>query len=302
MFSLRSQATLNSEVKFSGVGVHSGQHVNMRILPACEGFGIQFRRTDVSSKNNIIKLSAESVVDPTLCTRLVNKSGVSVAVVEHLLAALRIFGITNALIEIDSLEVPIMDGSSKEFIDAFKSVGLKYQSGEVPAIFIKRPLELRSKTGYISISPADACEISVKIEYDRINPVIGSNNEYVFGLDQNLNDLVSSRTFGWIEDYEKVRAMGLARGTSEENTVVIMPDHSIKNAGGLRNSHELVMHKCLDLVGDISVLIFDIIGKIEGYNTSHLLNNQMMRKLLNELKYHDVVYSSVPEYKAAVSF
>lgn len=302
MYSLRSEATLNSEVKFSGIGVHSGQHVNMRIFPAGEGFGIQFKRIDITDKNNIIKLSAESVVDPTLCTRLVNKSWVSVAVVEHLLAALRIFGITNALIEIDALEVPIMDGSARDFLDAFKAVGLRYQTSEVPAIFICRPIELHSKTGYISITPSDICEISVKIEYDRINPVIGKNNEYSFGFNQNLNDLVSSRTFGWIEDYEKVRAMGLAKGTSEDNTIAIMPDHSIKNAGGLRNTHELVMHKCLDLVGDISVLGFDIIGKIEGFNTSHLLNNQLMRKLLTEIKHHDVVYSSISEYKAAVSF
>ena len=288
---LRSEATLGSAVKFSGIGVHSGQPSNMKVIPSRERTGIIFKRVDIKNKDPYIKLSPESVVEPTLCTRVINKSGVFVATIEHLLAALRICGITNALIEIDSHEVPIMDGSAIEFVKAFKKAGIVSQNAFVPAIVVTEPLSVSSKNGVISILPSANSEISVKLDYERINPVIGQNNSYSFSFDDDLKDLANARTFGWIADYEKVVAMGLAKGTSEENTVVILEDNSIKNAEGLRNPKELVMHKCLDLIGDISVIGFDIIGKIEGINTSHSLNNVLMRKLLKEISQHEVITS-----------
>ena len=296
MFSnLRSEATLSTAVEFSGIGVHSGKSVVMKVFPASENYGIVFKRTDILDKNQFIKLSPDSVVDPTLCTRVVNKDGVSVAVIEHLLAAFRICGITNALIELNSQEVPIMDGSAIEFVKEFKKSGIVHQDAFVPAIVISKPIVVKSQNGMISIFPADSCDISIKISYDRINPIIGDNNSYSFNFDDNLSDLTSSRTFGWVEDCEKVRAMGLAQGSSEENTIAILPDNTIKNIGGLRNSSELVMHKCLDLIGDISVIGYDIIGKMEGFNTSHSLNNVLMRKLLKEISLHKVINSELSE-------
>ena len=286
---LRSEATLGSAAEFSGIGVHSGLPSNMKVFPSQEKSGIVFKRIDIKDKDPFIKLSPESVVDPTLCTRVVNRDGIFVATVEHLLAALRICGITSALIEIDSHEVPIMDGSAIEFVGAFKKVGIIHQNAFVPAIVITEPVSVSSKNGRISIIPSEVSEISVKLDYDRINPVIGDNNSYLFSFDDDLNEVASARTFGWIADYEKVVAMGLAKGTSEKNTVVILEDNSIKNAEGLRNPKELVMHKCLDLIGDISVIVFDIIGKIEGFNTSHSLNNLLMRKLLQEISKHEEV-------------
>lgn len=292
MFSeLRSGATLNSSVEFSGIGVHSGLPSNMTISPS-DGTGILFKRTDIKDKSSAIKLSAESVVDPTLCTRVTNKAGVSVAVIEHLLAAFRICGITDAIIEIDSPEVPIMDGSAIEFVNAFKQAGIVRLGSTVQAIVITEPVMVSSKNGMISITPSDECEISIRLDYDRIKPVIGQNNSYSFSLSDNLTELAAARTFGWIADYEKVVAMGLAKGTSEDNTIVIMNDNSIKNKEGLRNPKEIVMHKCLDLLGDISVIGYDIIGKIEGLNTSHALNNLLMRKLLSEISKHEVIRSN----------
>lgn len=288
---LRSEATLGSAVEFSGIGIHSGLPSNMKVSPSQEKSGIVFKRVDIEGKDPFIKLSPESVVDPTLCTRVVNKSGVFVATVEHLLAALRICGITNALIEIDSHEVPIMDGSAIEFVKAFKEVGIIHQNAFVPTVVVTEPISVSSKNGKISILPSEISEISVKLDYDRINPVIGENNSYSFSFDDDLNEVASARTFGWIADYEKVVAMGLAKGTSEKNTVVILENNSIKNAEGLRNPKELVMHKCLDLIGDISVIGFDIVGKIEGVNTSHSLNNLLMRKLLKEIAKHEFIVS-----------
>jgi len=286
---LRNEATLKNSVEFKGVGVHSGALVNLIIRSAPENFGIVFKRTDVIDKDPFIKLSPESVENPVLCTKVVNDSGVSVSVIEHLLAAFRISGITNALVEINFAEIPIMDGSSIIFVEAFRKTGIDYQNAKVPAILIKRPLISQNNTGEISILPSKHSRISVKLSYDRINPVIGSNNNYEFDIETNMIDIANARTFGWIEDCEKIKAAGMAKGASEENTVVIMQDHSIKNQGGLRNPKELVMHKCLDLLGDISVIGYDIIGSIQGFNTSHALNNILMRKLLNEIDEHEIL-------------
>lgn len=289
LFNLRPEATLTSSINFSGIGVHNGENINMTVFPLSSKSGIIFERLDVKGKDSIIKLSPDSVVDPTLCTRLINKEGVSVAVVEHLLAAFRICGITNALVQLDSNEVPIMDGSAHDFVYEFRKTGITRQEGFVPAIVISEPVSVSSQGAKIEILPSNSPNISVKLSYDRINPVIKKHNEYSFNFDEDLYSIANSRTFGWIEDYEKVRNMGLAKGTSEENTIAILPDNSIKNLGGLRHPKELVMHKCLDLIGDIFVIGYDIIGNIRGLNTSHALNNKLMRKLLGEISFHEVV-------------
>ncbi len=300
---LRSEATIRDNVEFAGIGVHNGKQTRMRVLPADEGSGIVFKRTDIKSNRAIIKLSPNAVVDPTLCTRLVNKDGTSIAVVEHLLAAFRICEITNAVVEVDTDEIPIMDGSALEFVRSFKDVGTLCQDAYVPAIVITEPVSVSYKSTSILIASADECSVSLKLSYDRINPVIGDNNSYSFSLNENLTKLASARTFGWVDDYEKVRAMGLAKGASEENTIAIATDNTILNKGGLRDPRELVMHKCLDLLGDISVIGFDIIGKIEGINTSHATNNMLMRKLIGELHKHDVIYpeSREPEFLCKIA-
>lgn len=289
-FRLRSEATIYNGVEFLGIGVHNGLKTKMKVSPANEGSGIVFKRADVKDKCSSIRLSSNAVVNPTLCTRIVNQDGVSIAVIEHLLAAFRICGITNATIEVDTDEVPIMDGSALEFVKAFKRIGIICQDAYVPAIVIAEPISISYKSTNITISPSDECQVSLKLSYDRINPVIGDNNAYYFSLNDNLTDMASARTFGWVVDYEKVRAMGLAKGASEENTIAISDKNTILNDGGLRNPKELIMHKCLDLLGDISVIGFDIIGKIEGMNTSHAANNMLMRKLMSELHKHEVIY------------
>jgi UDP-3-O-[3-hydroxymyristoyl] N-acetylglucosamine deacetylase len=261
----------------------------MRITPAAEKHGIIFKRLDISGKACVIELSANSVVEPTLCTRVVNKSGISVVVVEHLLAALRICGITNALIELDAPELPVMDGSAAVFVKEIRKAGITSRESFVPAIVITKPIVVESASGKISVIPGEDCDITVKLAYDRINRTIGENNSYTFTFDDDLSDIASSRTFGWLEDYEKVRQMGLARGSSDENTIAIMPDGSVRSKDGLRHKSELVMHKCLDLIGDMAVLGYDIVGNIEALNPSHMLNNVFVRKILRELRSHKIV-------------
>lgn len=295
-FRLRSEATVYDEVEFLGIGVHNGRKTKMKVFPASEDTGIVFKRLDIKGKNSVIHLSHDSVIEPTLCTRVVNKDGVSVAVVEHLLAAFRICGITNAVVEVDTDEIPIMDGSALEFVRSFKSAGIVCQNAYVPAIIINEPVSVSYEATNIVISPSDEFSVSLKLSYDRINPVIGDNNSYSFASTDNLMRLASARTFGWVADYKKVLALGLAKGTSEENTIAISEDNTILNNGGLRDPRELVMHKCLDLLGDISVIGFDIIGRIEGVNPSHAVNNMLMHKLMSELSKHEVMF---PESNAS---
>jgi UDP-3-O-[3-hydroxymyristoyl] N-acetylglucosamine deacetylase len=190
-------------------------------------------------------------------------------------------------------EVPIMDGSALVFVNEFKKAGIMLQDASVPTVLIKKPITVKSENGEISLIPSDSCDVSIKISYDKINNVIGANNEYSFCMNDNLNSIASARTFGWLDDYEKIKASGFANGSSEENTVVILPDHSIKNVEGLRDPKELVMHKCLDFIGDISVCGYDIIGEISGLNTSHSLNSLLMKTLLRQIHLHEIINENV---------
>ena len=288
-FRLRKEATLRSAVRFAGIGVHSGIYTNVTVLPSRDGAGITFKRTDIKHGSSIIELSPMSVVDPTMCTRIVNKDGVSVAVIEHLLAALRICKITNAEVEVDSGEIPILDGSAIEFVNAFKQSGIVFQSSLVPTIRISEPISVSYKSAHISIKPSNKQKCSVTLDYDRINPVIGKSNSYSFNFNDDLEDMAQARTFGWIADYDKVRALGFAKGASEDNTIVITEDSFIKNKEGLRNKREIVMHKCLDLIGDFSTLGYDILGEITAINPSHYANNLLMKTLLKESYKHDII-------------
>ena len=290
---LRSQATLKKATEFVGHGVHSDLKTKLVVYPAAENTGFVFKRTDIKDESiNTIKLSAKTVVNPVLCTRVSNEYGISVSVIEHLLGALRIIGITNALIETDSEEIPIMDGSAFVFVDGFKKSGIKKQHAKVPAIVVRDTVVLES--GNISISPNSGffgTYIDLSLDYERINKVIGKNNRCKIKLETsaNLENVINARTFGWLEDCAKMRAIGMAKGASEENTVVINEDSSIFNKSGLRSKDEIVCHKALDLIGDISVIGYDIVGKIKGLNTSHAQNNEIMNKLINEIDKHAIL-------------
>ncbi|MDR0640242.1 MAG: UDP-3-O-acyl-N-acetylglucosamine deacetylase [Holosporales bacterium] len=293
---LRPEATVGKVVSFSGIGVHSGQNSEIRVMPAPENLGVIFKRTDVTDKNPFISLSPDSVVDPVYCTRIRNKDDVTVAVVEHLLAAFRLTGITNALVEIDAGEVPIMDGSASVFVEEINRAGIVRQNYVIPMIVIKKPVVVESQNGRISIKPSKRSRIKAKLDYDRINPVIGDNGSCEIDMDtlaerpdsSESRLLAMSRTFGWVEDQRKVQNLGLGLGASEANTVGIMGDHSILNEMGLRHHKELVMHKCLDLIGDLFILGCDIMGDMECLNPSHQLNNQLMKKVIQGIGEHEV--------------
>ena len=270
------QKTLSKEVSFRGIGLHSGKNSSIKIIPAKENSGIVFKRVDLI-KNNIIKANYSNVSSARLCTTLENNFGIKVSTVEHLLAALYISDIDNVIIEVDSEEVPIMDGSAKNFLEVLNAVKLETQNKKRKFLKISEKIELLDGKRKISIEPNDNLEVDFQLDYE--NSLIGNQRNIVNLGKDNLNDISISRTFCLYEDIEKIKKNGLAKGGSLDNAVVVEND-KILNKGGLRNKKEFVNHKILDLVGDFLLSGYRIVGKVKCYQGGHELTNMFLRKLL----------------------
>ena len=272
------QKTLLNNLKFEGIGLHSGKKSSLLIKPAKEDKGIVFKRVDLN-ENNYVEASYKNVTSAKLCTTLENDFGVKISTVEHLLAALYLADIDNVVIEIDSDEVPIMDGSAKEFLEALQKVKIKILPKKRKYLKIVDKIELVDGERKISIEPCDkSLEVDFQLNYE--NKIIGKQkNSINFGRD-NLNDVSSSRTFCLFKDIEKIKKAGLAKGGSLDNAVVV-DDNNIMNSGGLRNDKEFVNHKILDLAGDFLLSGYRIIGKVVCYQGGHELTNKFLRKLFN---------------------
>ena len=256
--------------------MHSGKASSVNVIPAKEDEGIVFKRVDLN-KNNEIKANFKNVTSAKLCTTLENNHGVKVSTVEHLLAALYIVGIDNAIIEIDNEEVPIMDGSSRDFINAFEKNDLVNQTKKRKYLKISSKIELIDGKRRISIEPNDlSLEVNFQLNYK--NKIIGKQKNTIDFQADNLNEVSSSRTFCLFEDIEKIKKFGLAKGGSLENAVVV-DDEKILNKDGLRNNKEFVNHKILDLAGDFLLSGHRIIGKVNCYQGGHELTNLLLRKI-----------------------
>ena len=270
------QKTLSKKVKFKGIGLHSGKASSVNVFPAKEDEGIVFKRVDLN-KNNEIKANFKNVTSARLCTTLENNHGVKVSTVEHLLAALYIVGIDNAIIEIDNDEVPIMDGSSRDFINAFEKADLVNQTKKRKYLKISSKIELTDGKRKISIEPNDlSLEVNFQLNYE--NKIIGKQKNTIDFQVDNLDEVSSSRTFCLFEDIEKIKKFGLAKGGSLENAVVV-DDEKVLNKDGLRNDKEFVNHKILDLAGDFLLSGHRIIGKVNCYQGGHELTNLLLRKI-----------------------
>jgi UDP-3-O-[3-hydroxymyristoyl] N-acetylglucosamine deacetylase len=273
-----NQCTLKSDVTFSGIGVHSGIEANVTIRPAAPNTGFTFIRTDMDASNQVILGSYDSVSETMLCTVISNEYGVKVSTIEHLMSAFYGVGIDNAIIEIDSEEMPIMDGSSVKFMELLVEAGIEEQ--RVPRKYIKIDKELVVQNGdqYIKFLPSDDIEFSCEIDF--AHPAIGAQSYTFSEKSDNYQETVSkARTFGFARDIEKLRAMGLARGGSLENAVGI-DDNGVMNKEGLRYENEFARHKVLDLMGDLFLAGCRIIGKIESRKPSHNINNIAVHELL----------------------
>ena len=276
--SILTQKTISKTISFSGVGIHTGKIAKMRILPASPNTGIIFKRTDLN-KNNLISANFTNVSSTKLCTTLKNDYGVKVSTVEHLLAAIYIAGIDNAIIEIDNEEVPIMDGSAKDFLNALKDVELINQFKKRKYLQVLKKIELKDGKRLISIEPNES-SFEVNFQLDYKNKIIGKQQNTINFQQDNLDEIINSRTFCLFKDIEKIKKLGLAKGGSLHNAVVV-DDNKILNKEGLRNEKEFVNHKILDLAGDFLLSGYRIIGKVKCYQGGHQLTNKFLRKLFS---------------------
>tara|TARA_B100000963_G_scaffold361582_1_gene397871 strand:- start:11265 stop:12188 length:924 start_codon:yes stop_codon:yes gene_type:complete len=270
------QHTLTESVEFEGIGLHSGKKSRVKLIPASEDFGIVFKRIDVNI-NNTIKANYKNVSSAKLCTTLENQTGLKVSTVEHLLAAFYITGIDNVLIEIDNEEVPIMDGSSKEFIEVLQSIGNKELSKKRKYLKVLKRVEIKENEKSIVIEPSEELDVSFQLNYN--NKIIGKQKSRVNFSDKKLKDVYSSRTFCLFEDIEKIKRNGLAKGGSLENAIVV-DENKVINKEGLRNEKEFANHKILDLAGDFLLSGYRILGKVNCHQGGHQLTNSFLKKLL----------------------
>ena len=273
-----TQKTIKNETSFSGISLHSGLVVNLSIKPANPDFGIVFKRVDLKI-NNLVYPNFANVTNTSLNTTIENEFGVKVSTIEHLMGALFCLGIDNALIEIDNEEVPILDGSAKEFIEKIISTGFKESSSPIKIIKINREVGYSEGEKSISIKPSTlSLDIDFQLKYK--NSIIGNQANKVNVYEDDLKDIYNSRTFCLYEDIEFIKKNGLAKGGSLENAIVVKDD-KILNPQGLRNEKEFVNHKILDCIGDLYTSGYRIIGSIVCSRGGHYLTNKLLRKLFD---------------------
>lgn len=272
------QKTTVAPAIIAGVGVHTGDRVRLAVRPAPAGTGIVFVRTDIKDRDNRIPVSGEAVVDARLNTMIQNASGVRLSTIEHLMAAFSALGVSNAVVEVDGPELPILDGSALPFVKLLDRAGFRRQQSPVRYIEILEPIRVQDGDKTAALLPCDRFEMRFEIDFD--TPVIG-NQVVDFVVDEETfrNEIMAARTFGFAHEVEALRRAGLARGGSLENAVVIDGDQ-ILNPGGLRMECEFVKHKALDAIGDLYVLGAPLLGRYEGVKAGHAINNLLVRELL----------------------
>ena len=276
LVSYLTQKTLKNIVNFNGIALHSGKNVNISIKPAEPNFGIVFKRVDLT-KDNLVYPNFMNVTNTSLNTTIANEAGVKVSTIEHLMGALFGLGIDNALVEIDNDEVPILDGSAKDFIDKIIISGIAVSHQPIKIIKINRKVEYQDRQRFISVKPSTlSLDIDFELKYK--NTVIGNQRNKVKVYEDDLTDIYNSRTFCLYEDIELIRKNGLAKGGSLENAVVVK-DNVIMNPGGLRNEKEFVNHKILDCIGDLYTSGYRIVASITCSQGGHYLTNQLLRKI-----------------------
>ncbi len=271
-----NQKTIKEIVNFKGIGLHSGQVVNLSIKPSDPNTGIIFKRVDLK-QNNLIIPNFLNVSNTSLNTTISNESGVKVSTIEHLMGALFGLGVDNALIEIDNEEVPILDGSAKEFIKKIISAGLKVSNSPIKIIKINKKIEFKDGDRTISISPSKlSLDIDFELKYK--NRVIGNQRNKINVYEDELKEIYDSRTFCLYEDIEAIKKNGLAQGGSLDNAIVVKKE-KILNETGLRNPKEFVNHKILDCIGDLYTCGYRMIASINCSQGGHYLTNQLLRKV-----------------------
>ncbi len=283
----KNQKTLSKEASFSGIGLHSGTTVDVTLIPANSNSGIVFKRIDLE-KNNEIIANFKNVSSAKLCTKIENNFGASVSTIEHLMAAFYICGIDNLIVNLNGPEVPIMDGSAKDFVQIIKKCGLKTLEGKRKFIKIKKKIELKEDEKLINISPANNnFEVKFTLNYKN-NPLIQTQSNSTSFQEKELEDIYTARTFCLYEDIEGIKSIGLAKGGSLDNAIVVQ-GNKILNQGGLRSKKEFVNHKILDLAGDFMLSGSRVIGSTECIHGGHALTNKFLKKIFSDKNNYDIV-------------
>ena len=288
------QKTLKQKTSFEGIGLHTGEVARVSLNPAPENSGIVFKRTDIK-KNNIIKANYENISSTNLCTVLKNENNSSISTVEHLVAAFYITGIDNVLVEVDNAEIPIMDGSSKDFMKIINYAGIEEQSKKRKYVKVLKEIEIHEGNKQINLS-SDSKSLKVDYELDYENKLISNQRNKINFLSDNLRDIYTSRTFCLYKDIEKIKKAGLAKGGSLNNAIVV-DENKIINENGLRNEKEFVNHKILDLAGDLFLAGYRIVGNIKTKHGGHELNKKCLDLLFSDKNNYEISEMSQPKIR-----
>ena len=284
--SILTQKTVSKKISLAGIGIHTGLNVQLNILPAHPNTGIIFKRIDIK-KNNIIIPTYNNVVDATLCTTISNDYGVKVSTIEHLMGAFYGLGIDNAIVELNSQEVPIIDGSAKIFVELILQAGTETSETPIKIIKVEQETEVREGEKTIIINKSNvSLDIDFEIKYQ--NQFIKSQRNKVSVFEDDLTNVYNSRTFCLFEDIEKLKKMGLGKGGSLENALVVK-GNSLMNKEGLRNEKEFVNHKILDCMGDLYLSGYKMIGSLICSQGGHHLTNKLLRKLFSDQKNYSLI-------------
>ena len=291
---LLNQKTLKNPLNFSGIGLHSGKISNICLRPSEPNTGIVFKRVDLKT-NNIIYPNFSNVSDTFLNTTISNEFGAKVSTIEHLMGALYGLGVDNVLIEIDNDEVPILDGSAKEFIEKIITIGLRKSEAPIKIIKINKKVIFKEKERFISIEPSKlSLDIEFELKYN--NKIIGNQKNKINVYSDELSDVLNSRTFCLYKDIEKIKKAGLAKGGSLNNAIVVDEDKII-NENGLRNEKEFVNHKILDLAGDLFLAGYRIIGNIKTKHGGHELNKKCLDLLFSDKSNYEILEINQPQIR-----
>lgn len=287
------QRTIKNPVKETGIGLHKGEKVTMTLRPAPANTGIVFRRVDLTPHVDI-PARANAVGDTVLCTCLSNDDGVSIQTVEHLASALAGLGIDNIIVDVDSNELPIMDGSASPFVFLLQSAGIEELNAPKRFIRIKKPVRVEEDDKWAELRPHDGFRVDFKIDFD--HPVISQTRQHMvmdFDSSSYVSEVSRARTFGFMRDLEYMNSKNLALGGSMENAVAL-DEFRVLNPEGLRYDDEFLKHKILDAVGDLYLGGHSIIGELRAYKTGHGLNNKLLNALLAQKEcWEYVTYDNV---------
>ena len=288
---LTSQNTIKKITELSGVGLHTGRVVKLTLAPAPINTGIVFERTDIQLNNKILA-NYKNVSSAKLCTTIENDYGLSISTVEHLLCAIHGEGIDNLIIKVDGPEIPIMDGSAIKFVEAIRTSGIIKQEAKRKFIKVLKKVEVKHENKFICIEPSNNnLDIDFEIVYE--NSLIKTQREKIKVYTDNLNLIYKSRTFCLYEDVEKIQSLGLAKGGSLDNAIVVK-GKKILNSEGLRHNNEFVMHKVLDCLGDLILSGNRIFGTVTCSQGGHQLTNELLRSFFSNSQNWELVSIKEP--------